>query len=184
LTRRPHAPCARNVVNFTFGDDAMTHTLLIRDAEQQLREATATEVLDRAASLIAERFHRGTPVLADPQLTRQYLRVEIGALPYQVFGVLLLDSRRRLIRTEVLFRGTIDAVSVHPREIARVVVASDAAAVLLFRNARASIPEPTEADALVLRHVRQALALIDACAFDYLLIGTETEYSFAEAGQL
>jgi DNA repair protein RadC len=80
----------------------------------------------------------------------------------------------------VLFRGTIDAVSVHTREIARVVVASDAAAILLLRNARAAIPEPTEADTLVLRRVRQALALIDVCALDYLLIGGESEYSFAE----
>ena len=83
----------------------MTHTLLIR-AGEQLRDGTAAEVLDQATSLIAARFRPGTRVLADPEATRQYLRLEIGGLAYQVFGVLLLDSGRRLIRSEILFRGT------------------------------------------------------------------------------
>ena len=161
----------------------MTHSLLIRDGEE-LREATAAEVLDQAGALIAERFRRGTPVLANPELTREYLRHQIGALPYQVFGILLLDSRRRLIRSETLFRGTIDAVSVHPREIARVVVEADAAAVVLYRNARAEYPEPTEADALVVRRVREALALIDVRVCDYLIMGGAAEHSFAATGGL
>jgi DNA repair protein RadC len=161
----------------------MTHPLFIRSADS-FREASTAEVLDHAAELMAQRFRAGTPVLATPELTRDYLRHQVGALPYQVFGALLLDQRRRLIRSEILFRGTIDAVSVHPREVARVVVASDAAAVLLFRNARAEYPEATEADALVVRRIREALALIDVRVVDYLIIGTATEYSFAAACRL
>jgi DNA repair protein RadC len=180
-----HTPLVPAAVPLTASPAAIdrAHTLLIRDADT-LREATTAEVLDRAASLVAARFRRGTPVLANPGLTRQYLRLEIGALAYQVFGVLLLDLRRRLIRSEVLFRGTIDAVSVHPREVARVVVATDATAVLLFRNARSEYPEPSEADGLVVRRIRDALALIDVRVLDYLLIGTAAEYSFAESGRL
>lgn len=161
----------------------MAYTLLVRD-DRELREATYGEVLDQAASLVAARFHRGTQVFANPGLTRQYLRIEVGALAYQVFGVLLLDCRRRLIRSEVLFRGTIDAVSVHPREVARVVIASDASSLILFRNARAEYPEPSEADGLVVRRIRDALALIDVRVLDYLLVGTAAEYSFAETGRL
>jgi DNA repair protein RadC len=161
----------------------MTQTLFIRDAGE-LREASAAEVLGRAASLLAERFRRGTPVLASPELTRAYLRHEIGALPYEVFGVLLLDPRRRLIRAEVLFRGTLDCCAVHPREVARVVVASDAAAVILFRNDPSDVAEPREADELIARRIRDALALIDVRVLDYLVIGGASEYSLAEAGRL
>lgn len=161
----------------------MTHTLIIRDGEQ-LRDATPAGVLEQATSLIAQRFRPGTRVLADPALTRQYLRLEIGALPYQVFGIVLLDPRHRLIRSEVLFRGTIDTVSVHPREVARVVVDTDATALILFRNARSDYPEPSEADGLVVRRIRDALALIGVRVLDYLLIGTASEYSFAESGRL
>lgn len=161
----------------------MTQTLFIRDAGE-LREASASEVLGRAASLLAERFRCGAPVLAAPELTHAYLRHEVGTLPYEVFGVLLLDRQRRLIRAEVLFRGTIDRCAVHPREVARVVVASDAAAVILFRNDPAEAAQPREADELVARRIRDALALIDVRVLDYLMVGGVSEYSFAEAGRL
>ena len=75
-----------------------------------------------------------------------------------------LSPRRR--------HGAIDAVCVHPREVARVVVASDATSLILFRNARWDFPEPSEADGLVVRRIRDALALIDVRVLDYLLIGT------------
>lgn len=68
----------------------MAHTLLIRDGDQ-LRAASSQEVLDRAAALMAQRFRTGAPVLGDPECTRQYLRHQIGSLPYEVFGLLLLD---------------------------------------------------------------------------------------------
>ena len=111
----------------------MAHTLFVRDGDQ-LREASAQEVLDRAATVMAQHFRAGAPVLGSPERTRQYLRHQIGTLPYEVFGLLLLDTRHRLIRTEILFRGTIAGASVHPREVVRVVLESNAAAVILFHN--------------------------------------------------
>jgi hypothetical protein len=68
----------------------MAHTLFIRDGES-FREAPAQEIIDRAAALIAQRFRSGSPALQSPERTRQYLRHQIGALPYEVFGLLLLD---------------------------------------------------------------------------------------------
>jgi DNA repair protein RadC len=161
----------------------MAHTLLVRDADQ-LRDATPAEILDRARTLIAQRFCRGATVLASPELTLAYLRLEIAALRYQVFGVLLLDARRRLIRSEILFRGTIDACSVHPREVARVVVEADAAAVVLFRNDPSGVAEVREADGSLARGLAQALRLIDVRVLDYLIVAAEGEHSFAEAGRL
>jgi hypothetical protein len=111
-------------------NDDMTRKFLICDGEA-VREASPDELLRGAAALISQRFRRGTPVLESPELTRQYLRHQIGALPYEVFGLLLLDTRHRLIRAETLFRGTIDGASVHPREVARVVLEANAAAVIL-----------------------------------------------------
>ena len=161
----------------------MAHTLLVRDGDQ-LREASDAEVLDHAAALLAQRFRPGAPVLSSPDLTRQYLR-HIGALPYEVFGLLLLDSRRRLIRSEILFRGTIDFAAVYPREVARVVLESNAAAVIVFHNhASSGIAEPSQADELITRRLKDALSLIDVCVLDHLIIGAGAEYSFAEAGRL
>ena len=105
----------------------MAHTLFICDGES-FREARAQLIIDRAAALIAQRFRTGAPALSSPDRTRQYLRHQIGALPYEVFGLVLLDNRHRLILAEVLFRGTIDGASVHPREVVRTVLEANAAA--------------------------------------------------------
>jgi DNA repair protein RadC len=161
----------------------MAHTFLIRDGDQ-LREATAKEVLDRAAALMAQRFRAGAPVLASPDRTRQYLRHQIGTLPYEVFGVLLLDTRQRLIRAEILFRGTIAGASVHPREVARVVLESNAAAVILFHNHPSGVAEPSQADELITRRLKETLSLLDVRVLDHLIIANTQEYSFAESGLL
>lgn len=161
----------------------MAHTLLIRDGDQ-LRAASAQEVLDRAAALLAQRFRPGTAVLENPERTRQYLRHQIATLPYEVFGILLLDTRHRLIRSDVLFRGTIAGASVHPREVARVVLESNAAAVILFHNHPSGVAEPSQADELITRRLREALALLDVRVLDHLIIAGPQEYSFAETGLL
>jgi len=160
----------------------MAHTLLIRDGDQ-LRAASAQEVLDRAATLMAQSFRPGTPVLSDPERTRQYLRHQVGTLPYEVFGLLLLDARHRLIRTRVLFRGTIAGASVHPREVVREVLESNAAAVILFHNHPSGAADPSQADELITHRLREVLSLIDVRVLDHLIVA-ESFFSFAEAGLL
>src|SRR5262249_14852444 len=109
---------------------------------------------------------------------------QIGTLPYEVFGLLLLDTRHRLIRTQILFRGTIAGASVHPREVVREVLEANAAAVILFHNHPSGVAEPSQADELITRRLREALSLIDVRVLDHLIIGDAKEYSFSEAGLL
>jgi DNA repair protein RadC len=161
----------------------MAHTLFIRDGET-FREAHPQDIIDRAAALIAQRFRPGAPAFTSPDRTRQYLRHQIAALPYEVFGLLLLDNRHRLIRSEVLFRGTIDGAAVHPREVVRTVLEANASAVILYHNHPSGIAEPSQADEIITRRLREALQLIDVRILDHLIVGERTEYSFAETGRL
>jgi DNA repair protein RadC len=183
LPRRPSAPCNWFVVHSLLENDDMTRKFLICDGEA-IREASSDEVLRGAAALISQRFRRGTPVLESPDLTRQYLRLHIGALPYEVFGLLLLDTRNRLIQSEILFRGTIDGASVHPREVARVVLEANAAAVIIFHNHPSGLTSPSVADELITQRLRDTLSLLDVRVLDHLIIGEGREYSFAETGRL
>ena len=96
----------------------------------------------------------------------------------------LLDTRHRLIRTEMLFPGTIDGASVHPHEVARTVLEANAAAVILFHNHPSGVAEPSQADELITQRLREALSLLDVRVLDHLIIGEGREYSFAENGLL
>jgi len=158
-------------------------TLYVRDTSG-FREAEATDVFDRAQALLAQRYRVGSPVLTSPALTRDFLRIHLGACDHEVFGVLHLDSRHRLIAVENLFRGTINSASVHPREVVKAVLSRNAAALVLYHNHPSSgLTEPSAADELITRRLKEALALIDVRVLDHLIIG-ESVYSFAEHGRI
>ena len=65
-------------------------TLYVRDTSG-FREAQASDVLDRAQAILAQRFRVGSPVLTSPALTQEFLRVHLGSLDYEIFGLLHLD---------------------------------------------------------------------------------------------
>lgn len=154
--------------------------LYVRDASG-FREAQPTDVLDRAQALLAQRYRAGSPVLSSPALTREFLRMHLGACEHEIFGVLHLDSRHRLIAVEDLFRGTINSSSVHPREVVKAALVRNSAALVLYHNHPSGLTEPSAADELITRRLKEALALIDVRVLDHLIIA-ESIFSFSEAG--
>ncbi len=146
------------------------------------REAHAEEVLARAEALLSQRFRAGSPVLSSPERTAQFLSVHLGGRNYEVFGLMHLDARHRLIEVEDLFRGTLDGASVHPREVAKSVLARGSAAVILYHNhASSGVAEPSAADEIVTKRLKEMLALFDVKVLDHLIVG-ETIFSMAAHG--
>ena len=156
--------------------------LYVRE-ESGYREASAEDVLAHAQSLIARRFRTGSPVLTSPARTREFLRLKLGAREYEMFCLLALDNRHRLIEFVELFRGTVDGASVHPREVVKDALRLNAAAVILVHNHPSGVAAPSQADELITQRLKEALALVDVRVLDHLVIG-ETIHSFAEGGLL
>ncbi len=98
---------------------------------------------------MAPRVRAGTPVLDSPSTTREFLRLRLGVLDHEVFSILCLDSRHRLIGYVELFRGTIDGASVHPREVVKEALARNAAALICCHGHPSGDPTPSRADELV-----------------------------------
>jgi len=124
------------------------------------------------------------PALESPAATRTFLVAQLRDRPYEVFSVLFLDNRHRLIAFEELFRGTIDGASVHPREVVRQALRRNAAAVILAHNHPSGVAEPSQADELITLRLRDALALVDIRVLDHLIVGDSRCVSLAERGVL
>jgi DNA repair protein RadC len=124
------------------------------------------------------------PLMSSPESTRAFLVAQLRDRPYETFCCLYLDNRHRLIRFEELFRGTIDGASVHPREVVRQALHHNAAALILAHNHPSGVAEPSQADELITRRLREALSLIDIRVLDHLVVGDATCVSFAERGLL
>lgn len=140
-------------------------------------------VLEMARRHLAERLQRGD-ALTDPETTREYLGRRLAGRPHEVFAVLFLDNRHRVIVCEELFRGTIDGAAVYPREVVKAALAHNAAAVILAHNHPSGVAEPSRADRDLTRRLTEALALVDIRVLDHLVIGDGTSTSFAERGWL
>jgi DNA repair protein RadC len=157
-------------------------TLYVREGEG-FRAAPPQVVLERAQHLIAQRFRAGSPVFNGSERVREFLQIRLGGLDYEVFAVLFLSTRLRLIEYVELFRGTVDGAAVHSREVVKEALARNAAAVILAHNHPSGDPSPSETDREITSRLEEALSLVDIRVLDHLVIG-ETITSFAEQGFL
>lgn len=109
---------------------------------------------------MAHRVRRGAS-LQSPQKTGEYLTARLGHLDYEVFGLILLDKRRRIIEYVDLFRRTINGASVHPREIVKLALQKSAAACIVYHSHPSGVADQSQAGELITARVKEAIALID-----------------------
>jgi DNA repair protein RadC len=148
------------------------------------KAAQLVATLELARRALAEEVRAGD-ILSSPGAVRDWLRLKLAALPHEVFCALWLDSQNRLIDFEELFRGTLTKTSVYPREIVKRALACNASAAVFAHNHPSGIAEPSNADEMLTRSLRQALALVDIKLLDHFIVaGQATPLSFAERGLL
>jgi DNA repair protein RadC len=157
--------------------------LLGRRGVGPARYATLMASLELARRHYCEALRAG-PAMNAPAATRQFLTAQLRDRPYEVFCCLHLDNRHRLIHFEEVFRGTIDGASVHPREVVRQALRYNAAALIFAHNHPSGVAEASQADELITRRLRDALALVDIRVLDHLIVGDNNCLSFAERGLL
>jgi DNA repair protein RadC len=95
---------------------------------------------------------------------------------------MLLDTRHRLIEYVDIFRGTIDGAAVHPREVVKLALMKNAAAMILAHNHPSGVAEPSESDRLITRRLQEALALVEVRVLDHIVIGADSHVSLAARG--
>ncbi|MEN1776006.1 JAB domain-containing protein, partial [Pseudomonas aeruginosa] len=102
--------------------------LLVRDAQGRYLPASADQILNMARQVIDQKYQRGA-LFTSPELVKDYLRTKLAGFEHEVFAALFLDSQHRLLEYVELFRGTIDAAAVYPREVVKEALRVNAAAV-------------------------------------------------------
>lgn len=125
-----------------------------------------------------------TSALKNTQCTRRYLSACLSNMQRELFGVLLLDTQHRVIHFEILFKGTVNATAVYPREIVRLALTHNASAVIIAHNHPSGCPEPSAADQQVTEHIAKALELMCIALLDHVILGAGAYVSFAERGWL
>ncbi len=144
-------------------------------------QVLAAVELGRRTLTRAERFR---VKVSNPREVAELLLPMYGNRPVEQFGVVLLDTKHRVMRTTIVTVGTLDASIVHPREIFREAVASGAAAIVVFHNHPSGDPEPSQDDLVLTHRLMSAGVLMGVDVIDHLILGNVCYVSMKEQGYI
>lgn len=140
-------------------------------------------IFEMARRALSEQM-RQRDALTSPQQVRDYLCLKLGGMTREVFVVLFLDAQNRVMAQEELFAGTLTQTSVYPREVVKRALHHNSAAVIFAHNHPSGVAEPSRADELLTKALKDALALVDVRVLDHFVIAGNAALSFAERGLL
>lgn len=113
-----------------------------------------------------------------------YFKLRLSNAEREIFSVMFLNNQHCRIATEDVFFGTIDGAAVYPREIAKLALRYNAAAVVLAHNHPSGTVEPSEADKRITLRILEALGLLDVRVIDHIIVSQQATTSFAVRGLL
>jgi DNA repair protein RadC len=120
--------------------------------------------------------------LKNPHEVAQYLLPRFGGRMVEQFGILLFDSRHRVLRASILAVGSLNAAGVLPREVFREAAMGGAAAVVVFHNHPSGDPTPSAEDVELTRRLAAAGTLMAITVVDHVILGETRYWSFRESG--
>lgn len=140
-------------------------------------------VLELARRAMAEQL-RMRPVFDSPQAVKHYLQLHLSGKQHEVFAVLFMDAQNHLIVMKELFQGTLTQTSIYPREVVKLALHHNAAAVVLAHNHPSGSVQPSRADEALTHTLKSALHLVDVRVLDHIIVGAGQTLSMAEKGLL
>ena len=162
---------------------------LARAAGDQLRRRRGVGVTKAARIIaavelgrrtLAEWAHVERPQMASPREAAAYLVPLYGSRRVEQCGIVLLDTRYRLLQTVLLSVGVLDRTCSHPRDVFREAMAGGAAAIIMFHNHPSGDPSPSGDDLMMTRRIYEAGELMGVMLTDHLVLAGNRYYSFRE----
>lgn len=144
---------------------------------------TEADILAMAQKLAKARLRRGRKITS-PLESMTHLQTLMAPYEQEVFGILLLDTRHRIIKFTELFSGTINASSIYPREVVKLVLATNAAAVIFVHNHPSGDPKPSQSDRGITKKLKDILAVVEVKVLDHVIVAAEGCASLAELGEI
>lgn len=158
----------------------MSQSELVAHGLSNLEAQRIRAIREVGARFVAADISRGDKINSASQAT-EYLKLKLRHLEHEVFGILWLDRRHRVISWEEMFKGTLSAAAVYPREVVKSALAHNAAACIMAHNHPSGVAEPSPADIEITERLQEALNLIEIRLLDHIIVGDDW-CSMAERG--
>jgi DNA repair protein RadC len=133
-------------------------------------------------TLVRDRADR--PRLSTPRELAAFLLPQYGSGPVEQFGIVMLDTKHRLIRIKVVSVGSLDSTVVHPREVFREAASASASAIILFHNHPSGDPTPSRDDFVLTTRMVNAGDIMGIDVLDHVILADQRYYSMIESGKM
>ena len=143
-----------------------------------------SRAINKAIRILEGKLLVSTLTATSSDITRQYCQLQLASCTRENFGVLFLDNQHNLIEFNIMFQGTINAAAVYPREVAKLALELNAAAVILTHNHPSGILEASLADKAITERIRKGLDMLDIRLLDHIIVSLGGTFSFSEQGML
>lgn len=165
---------------------AKTETRAQYAVQREINATVANEdaIIAAALEILARRMRSSGVLMDSPEVVRDWLRLRVGGKPHEEFGCILLNAAHEVIEAGEMFRGTLTQTSAYPREVVKEALHHNAAAVIFYHNHPSGAAEPSLADEMLTRQLKDALNLVDVRVLDHFVVTAEQTTSFAEKGLL
>jgi DNA repair protein RadC len=130
------------------------------------------------------RAYDDRPVLNTPRALAAHLLPLYGARPVEQFGIVMLDTKHRVIRIKIVSVGSLDATVVHPREVFREAALAAAAAIVLFHNHPSGDPTPSPDDLVLTSRMVNAGLVVGIDVVDHVILADQRYFSLVESGRI
>lgn len=165
---------------------AKTETRAQYAVQREINATVANEdaIIAAALEIMARRMRSSGVLMDSPEVVRDWLRMRVGGKPHEEFGCIWLNAAHEVIEAGEMFRGTLTQTSAYPREVVKEALHHNAAAVIFYHNHPSGAAEPSLADEMLTRQLKDALNLVDVRVLDHFVVTAEKTTSFAEKGLL
>ena len=157
--------------------------LHVRDVQGNYVMATDSQILAEAVLAIDYRYPTGT-LFNSSEVSGAFFRAKLSGRQREVFAVAFLNNQHQLLAYKEIFEGSIASVEIHPREVVRLALELNAAAVILSHNHPSFTTEPSRADIAITARLKNALELVAVRVIDHIIVAGNAAVSLAERGHL
>ena len=147
--------------------------------------ASVSARLRNVARLVDSVLHQEikmAPLVSNFKLLAKRLSVDMAHLPRETFRVLFLNAENRLVGDKVLWEGSVRTVQVHPREVVRHAIETEATAVIFAHNHPSGDPTPSRSDIEITQKLIHACASIDVVVHDHIVLASRGYVSLRASG--
>ena len=162
------------------GKQTKSKIVKIRDTKGVYHAVPQDDVIEKAVQCIKCQFQHGKQ-MSCAATSKDYAQLLLAGHAHEVFAVIFMDDKHRILACEEMFHGTIDGASVYPREVVKAALKHNASAIILAHNHPSGDPESSQADIHITHRLKDALQLIDVPILDHIIVG-KTALSMAEKG--